>query len=79
MLVAGLAHELGNPLTVLAGNMEPLGEALAAFAAALDARTTANGPGATTAAADARVDARVQARACARIDEARRRAQPGLC
>lgn len=31
VLVAGLAHELGNPLTVLAGNVEPLAEAVAAY------------------------------------------------
>jgi len=31
VLVAGVAHELGNPLTVLAGNLDPLEEALAAY------------------------------------------------
>ena len=41
VLVAGVAHELGNPLTVLAGNLEPLQDAIAAYeaiAAARDAR-----------------------------------------
>lgn len=37
LLVAGLAHELGNPLAVLAGNVEPLGESLRAYERALDA------------------------------------------
>jgi signal transduction histidine kinase len=58
VLVAGLAHELGNPLTVLAGNMEPLGEALAALA---EADPTA-------------ADAATPPRADARIDDARREA-----
>ena len=31
VLVAGLAHELGNPLTVLAGNVEPLADAVATY------------------------------------------------
>lgn len=31
VLVAGVAHELGNPLTVLAGNLEPLADALGAY------------------------------------------------
>jgi signal transduction histidine kinase len=35
LLVAGLAHELGNPLTVLAGNIEPLTEAVRAYERAL--------------------------------------------
>lgn len=35
LLVAGLAHELGNPLTVLAGNVEPLTEAVRAYERAL--------------------------------------------
>jgi len=41
VLVAGVAHELGNPLTVLAGNLEPLQDAIEAYeaiAAARDAR-----------------------------------------
>ena len=33
VLVAGVAHELGNPLSVLAGNLEPLEEACAAYEA----------------------------------------------
>lgn len=37
LLVAGLAHELGNPLTVLAGNVEPLVESMRAYERALDA------------------------------------------
>jgi len=37
LLVAGLAHELGNPLAVLAGNVEPLGESLRAYERALEA------------------------------------------
>jgi signal transduction histidine kinase len=39
LLVAGLAHELGNPLTVLAGNVEPLADAVAAYEDALIACT----------------------------------------
>ncbi len=42
VLVAGLAHELGNPLTVLAGNLEPLEEHFATyerFACALERRS----------------------------------------
>ncbi len=35
LLVAGLAHELGNPLTVLTGNVEPLVEAVRAYERAL--------------------------------------------
>lgn len=35
LLVAGLAHELGNPLTVLAGNVEPLTESVRAYERAL--------------------------------------------
>ena len=35
LLVAGLAHELGNPLTVLAGTIEPLTEAVRAYERAL--------------------------------------------
>ena len=35
LLVAGLAHELGNPLAVLAGNVEPLTEAVRAYEKAL--------------------------------------------
>ncbi|MEO6029111.1 MAG: HAMP domain-containing sensor histidine kinase [Candidatus Binatia bacterium] len=35
LLVAGLAHELGNPLTVLAGTVEPLTEAVRAYERAL--------------------------------------------
>jgi signal transduction histidine kinase len=35
LLVAGLAHELGNPLTVLAGTVEPLAEAVRAYERAL--------------------------------------------
>jgi signal transduction histidine kinase len=31
VLVAGVAHELGNPLTVLAGNLDPLEESLTAY------------------------------------------------
>ena len=31
VLVAGLAHELGNPLTVLAGTVAPLGDAVASY------------------------------------------------
>lgn len=31
VLVAGLAHELGNPLTVLAGNVAPLEDAMASY------------------------------------------------
>ncbi len=31
LLVAGLAHELGNPLAILAGNIEPLTEAVRAY------------------------------------------------
>lgn len=31
LLVAGLAHELGNPLTVLAGNLEPLTQSVRAY------------------------------------------------
>ncbi len=50
VLVAGVAHELGNPLTVLAGNLEPLEEAIAAYemiAAAHDVPAGAreSGPG----------------------------------
>ena len=43
VLVAGLAHELGNPLTVLAGNLEPLEEHFA------DVRTVRVRLGATIA------------------------------
>jgi signal transduction histidine kinase len=70
VLVAGLAHELGNPLTVLAGNMEPLGESLAAFEAALDERAAGNAPGAAITDADVRAEARVDAR----LGDARREA-----
>jgi signal transduction histidine kinase len=35
LLVAGLAHELGNPLTVLAGNVEPLTESVRSYERAL--------------------------------------------
>lgn len=35
LLVAGLAHELGNPLTVLAGTVEPLTEAVRTYERAL--------------------------------------------
>jgi two-component system NtrC family sensor kinase len=35
LLVAGLAHELGNPLAVLAGNVEPLTEAVRTYEKAL--------------------------------------------
>ena len=37
LLVAGLAHELGNPLTVLAGTVEPLTEAVRAYERAVAA------------------------------------------
>jgi two-component system NtrC family sensor kinase len=37
LLVAGLAHELGNPLTVLAGNVEPLTESVRSYERALAA------------------------------------------
>jgi signal transduction histidine kinase len=37
LLVAGMAHELGNPLTVLAGNVEPLAESVRAYERALAA------------------------------------------
>ncbi len=34
VLIAGVAHELGNPLAVLAGNLEPVEEMVAAYAGA---------------------------------------------
>jgi len=37
VLVAGVAHELGNPLSVLAGNLEPLADVLAGYEGALAA------------------------------------------
>ena len=37
VLVAGLAHELGNPLTVLAGNVTPLADVVASYECMLDA------------------------------------------
>jgi signal transduction histidine kinase len=43
VLVAGVAHELGNPLTVLAGNLDPLQETLAAFEEMATAYDSANG------------------------------------
>jgi signal transduction histidine kinase len=45
VLVAGVAHELGNPLTVLAGNLEPLQEALAAYEEIAVAYDAAGGRG----------------------------------
>ena len=43
VLVAGVAHELGNPLTVLAGNLEPLADAIVCYermVAAFETRTS---------------------------------------
>ncbi len=37
VLVAGLAHELGNPLAVLAGNVEPLVESIASYERTVEA------------------------------------------
>ena len=64
LLVAGLAHELGNPLTVLAGNVEPLAEAVAAYeralAACADLADTV--PGAAAAPARAALGGAAEAR-----------------
>jgi signal transduction histidine kinase len=35
VLIAGIAHELGNPLAVLAGNLEPIEQVVAAYESAL--------------------------------------------
>jgi signal transduction histidine kinase len=43
VLIAGVAHELGNPLAVLAGNVEPIEQMVAAYEEAL--RSAAGGPG----------------------------------
>ncbi len=61
LLVAGLAHELGNPLTVLAGTVEPLTEAVRAYERALALSAPLVDPRADSAPARAVADA-VEAR-----------------
>jgi signal transduction histidine kinase len=63
VLVAGVAHELGNPLTVLAGNLEPLQEALAAYetiAATRDAVPATSPQGAADGARQDATDTRAR-------------------
>ena len=60
LLVAGLAHELGNPLAILAGTLEPLTESVRAYEQAVAvfapfARQAVSGD--ARASADARIDA----------------------
>ncbi|MCC6849525.1 MAG: HAMP domain-containing histidine kinase [Deltaproteobacteria bacterium] len=60
LLVAGMAHELGNPLAVLAGTIEPLTEAVRAYERALALCAppgAADAPGASCAATAALVAA----------------------
>lgn len=77
VLVAGLAHELGNPLTVLAGNMEPLAAAVEIYERALMAwaAVSATADDHTRAAQAAAVEARRETPAfLANCAEATRRA-----
>jgi signal transduction histidine kinase len=81
VLVAGLAHELGNPLTILAGNVEPLREAvavcertLAACAALADGATGAAATSARTALTDVAEARREAPLLLANCAEATRRA-----
>lgn len=70
LLVAGLAHELGNPLAVLAGTIEPLTEAVRAYERAIAVclpagAAEASEPGAIAASRSdvrAALDAAVEAR-----------------
>jgi signal transduction histidine kinase len=54
VLVAGLAHELGNPLTVLAGNVAPLAEVVASYETMVAACAVCVDGGASGPAAAAR-------------------------
>ena len=45
VLVAGVAHELGNPLTVLAGNLDPLQETIVSYEALAAAHDACGGAG----------------------------------
>ena len=63
VLVAGLAHELGNPLTVLAGNLDPLEEHFSAYDR-LASRAVATPAGGRDDAADAADRCRVAELRC---------------
>lgn len=81
VLVAGLAHELGNPLTVLAGNVAPLAEVVASYermvaacASCVDAAPPTVAASARRALADGAEARREAAALLANCDEATRRA-----